>query len=165
MNRTLLNSLARAMIRYDGGDPRRVQHFTKVHAYAKLIGEEEGLDEATRFTLETAAYVHDIGIRNAELQYNSSAGTYQEELGPAEAEKLLKTLGFADTVIARVSYLVGHHHTYHSIEGMDYRILVEADFLVNLFEESAKPEEVRRARDMIFRTKTGIELCNEMFGL
>lgn len=165
MNRTLLNSLAREMTRYDSGDARRIQHFFKVHAFSRLIGEQEGLDEGTLFILETAAYVHDIGIKRAEENYHSSAGPYQEELGPAEAEKMLTALGFEGDVIRRVMYLVGHHHTYTNIDGMDYQILVEADFLVNLFENGNSPESIRSAKERIFRTKTGTALCEEMFGI
>ncbi len=54
--------------------------------------------------------------------------------GPALAEQMLSELGFEKDVIERVSFLVGHHHTYTGIDGLDYQILVEADFLVNLFE-------------------------------
>lgn len=165
MNRTLLNSLAREMTRYDSGDAQRVQHFFKVHAFSRLIGEQEGLDERTLFILETAAYVHDIGIKRAEEKYHSSAGSYQEELGPAEAENMLTALGFEHDVIQRVMYLVGHHHTYTNIDGMDYQILVEADFLVNLFENGNSPESIRSAKERIFRTKTGTALCEEMFGI
>lgn len=165
MNRTLLNSLAREMTRYDSGDAQRVQHFFKVHAFSRLIGEQEGLDEGTLFILETAAYVHDIGIKRAEEKYHSSAGPYQEELGPAEAENMLTALGFEHDVIQRVMYLVGHHHTYTNIDGMDYQILVEADFLVNLFENGNSPESIRSAKERIFRTGTGTALCEEMFGI
>ena len=62
-------------------------------------------------------------------------------------------------------YLVGHHHTYKNIEGMDYQILVEADFLVNLYEEGVKKEAALAARENIFRTKTGVWTLNTMFGL
>ena len=47
----------------------------------------------------------------------------------------------------------------------DYRILVEADFLVNLFEKNAPREEIEAVRERIFRTETGRELCRTMFGL
>lgn len=165
MNQKLLNALALEMLGYESGCPERIQHFTKVHAYAKLIGELEGLDEDTRFTLETAAYVHDIGIRPALVQYGSDAGPYQEALGPALAEELLGRLGFGQEVIQRVSYLVGHHHTYTKIDGLDYQILVEADFLVNLYENQKERSAVVQARDRIFRTGTGIAICNQMFGI
>ena len=33
------------MIEFYRDDPARIQHFVKVHSFAKLIGEEEHLDE------------------------------------------------------------------------------------------------------------------------
>ena len=66
-------------------------------------------------------------------------------------------------MIERVSYLVGHHHTYHDIEGMDYQILVEADFLVNIYEGDMQQSEIVSVREKIFRTRTGKELLDTMF--
>lgn len=60
----ILNNLISEMIEYEKGNPRRVQHFLKVHAFAKIIAEQEGLDERTRDTLEIAAVLHDIGIKH-----------------------------------------------------------------------------------------------------
>ena len=64
-----LNNLYRKMIEFYRGDPARIQHFVKVHSFAKLIGEEEHLEEKTLYILEAAAYVHDIGIRPAEAKF------------------------------------------------------------------------------------------------
>lgn len=160
-----LNRLFLAMIHFDAGDPKRIQHFTKVHSYARLIAQSEGMDADQEFTLEAAAYVHDIGIRIAEEKYGHQNGKLQEEEGPAAARKLMESLGFSEAVISRVEYLVGHHHTYGNIDAPDYQILVEADFLVNLYEDSAKKETVEEVRKRIFRTKTGISILNNMFGL
>ena len=65
----------------------------------------------------------------------------------------------------RVSYLVGHHHTYDQIDGLDYQILVEADFLVNLYEDGVTKEAVMHAYNKIFRTEHGKRICAEMFGI
>ena len=78
---------------------------------------------------------------------------------------MLKPQGVEQERKERIMYLVGHHHTYKNIEGMDYQILVEADPLVNLYEENVKTEAVLAARKNIFRTKTGIWALNTMFGL
>ncbi len=153
------------MTEYYTADPARVQHFIKVHAFARLIGVSEGLSEKELFTLETAALVHDIGIKKAEEIYGSSAGHYQEELGPPIAEEMLEELGFDRDVTARVCYLVAHHHTYTDIDGADYQILIEADFLVNLYENGESVSAVKAAYDKIFRTETGKRLCRAMFGI
>lgn len=160
-----LDQLFEKMVAYDRGDPKRIQHFVKVHAFAALIGRAEGLDEKTQFRLEAAAYVHDIGIRPAEKKYGNCSGKLQEQEGPGEAEKLLNELGFDREDTERICWLVGHHHTYDQIEGMDYRILVEADFLVNLYESGAGLPAVRAAGEKIFRTSSGKNLLEQMFGL
>lgn len=160
-----LNELYCEMISYYRNDPKRIAHFTKVHSYAKIIGELEQLGEEELFTLETAAFVHDIGIKVAEEKYGSCEGKLQEKEGPAVAEEMLKKLGFSETVIKRVSYLVGHHHTYGNIDGADYQILVEADFLVNLYEDGVEEKAIRQAYDKIFKTESGRRICLEMFGI
>lgn len=107
--------------------------------------------------------VHDIGIHAAEAKYGDSNGKYQEELGPAPARDLLTAQGFSPEDIERVCYLVGHHHTYKNIDGIDYQILVEADFLVNFFEDNISKTGIEHALTHVFKTETGKRLCREMF--
>ena len=91
---TKLDDLALHMITYYAADPARIQHFIKVHSFAALIARQEGMDASTLEILEAAAYVHDIGIKPAEQTYGSSAGRYQEELGPAPARAMMLECGF-----------------------------------------------------------------------
>lgn len=161
----LLDLLYQEMIVYYAGDAKRIQHFVKVHSFARLIGKMEGMEKDTLEILEAAAYVHDIGIKPAEAQYGKCNGKLQEELGQKPAGELLKKCGFSGSLTERVVYLVGHHHTYDNIDGMDYQILVEADFLVNLFEDNSPEETVRKVYENIFQTKSGREICRIMFGL
>ena len=78
---------------------------------------------------------------------------------------MMQKLGFAPDVIERVCWLVGHHHTYDPIDGMDHQILVEADFLVNLFEGNKDRDAIESACRRIFKTEAGKTLCRQMFGL
>lgn len=158
----MLNELLMEMIRYDGGDAKRIQHFVKVHAFAKLIGEMEHLEEETLRTLEAAAYVHDIGIKAAESKYGSCNGKLQEQEGPAVVREMLERLGFEEKLIERVCYLVGHHHTYTEIDGIDYQILVEADFLVNIYEDHLE-KSAASVCEKIFKTQSGKQICKTMF--
>lgn len=160
-----IQKLYEAMIRYFSGDPRRIQHFVKVHAYSRLIGTLEHLDAHALFVLEAAALTHDIGIREGERLYQRNDGKIQEQLGPAEAQKLLEELDFSKEDTERICYLIGHHHTYHTIDGMDYQILVEADFLVNLQEENSSKETCETVYRKIFKTETGKSLLKEIFAL
>lgn len=163
-NENLLNALFAAMTEWFAGDPKRIQHFVKVHSFARLIGMQENLCGDELFKLETAAYVHDIGIKPGEELYGRNDGKIQEELGPGCAEKLLGALGFPEETIKRASYLVGLHHTYSNITELDLRILVEADLLVNLYEDDASEAAVRSAYNRIFSTDSGRRLCRTMFG-
>lgn len=156
--------LLAAMTEFDRGATGRIQHFYKVHNLAAAIGALEGLDEETQFVLETAAIVHDIGIKPSREKYGSSIGKYQELEGPGEAEKMMTGLGgYTEAQIERVKYLVGHHHTYDKIDGLDYQILVEADFLVNLHESGAKHDPAPVIEKRIFKTAAGIRLLRDMF--
>lgn len=161
----MISSLIDEMIAYDKGDPRRIQHFMKVHDFARTIGQLDGLDEQTLYILESAAVVHDIGIHVCEEKYGSCEGKLQEKEGPALAKELLERLGYEQEVINRICYLVGHHHTYTNIDGVDYQILVEADFLVNMYEDGVSPDAVRKAYQNIFKTENGRKICRNMFGL
>jgi uncharacterized protein len=155
--------LIQKVIEFDHGDPRRIQHFLKVHEFAALIGHLEGLPADTQFTLEAASILHDIGIHDAEKFYGSSAGKYQELTGPAPAREILGKLHYAEKTIERVCWLIAHHHTYDDVAGIDYQILLEADFLVNSYEDTLSPEAIRSFRDKIFRTQSGLHLLNVIY--
>ena len=153
------------MVSYDGGDPARIQHFIKVYTFAAMIGEGEQLPADTMEILRAAALVHDIGIKVAEEKYGSSDGKLQEKEGPPVARQMLTEIGYPQEVVDRVCYLVGHHHTYLNIDGMDYQILVEADFLVNLYENASPRKVIRSVDTKIFRTATGRRILYAMFAL
>ena len=165
MYNQLIHSLTCEMIRFDQGDPGRIQHFLKVHSFARIIGIGENLDEDALFTLEAAALAHDIGIRPAEEKYGSCNGKLQEQEGPAPAKEMLTRLGFEKNMIERVCFLIAHHHTYDQVDGIDYRILLEADALVNLYEGNVPKEGIAASLASVFRTGTGIRLCKTMFTL
>ena len=117
-----INKVTTAMIDYYQGQPKRIQHFLKVHAYAKLIGEQEGLDKEILDILEVAALTHDIGIKISEEKYNSSAVkllshfcdfytlSYSSTLGKLFFQKILfisqipvfvlKILPFTDSIVS-----------------------------------------------------------------
>lgn len=159
-----IGQVLNAMIAYYAGDARRVNHFLKVFGFAKAIGEAEGLEQETQNILEIAALTHDIGIKNSEMKYQSTDGTYQQLEGPPEARKLLENLRFPEPLTERVCWLIAHHHTYRAISEIDYQILVEADFLVNAFEDDLSGQAIQSVRDKLFRTKTGIQLLNTLYG-
>lgn len=152
-------------IAYDRGDARRIHHFLKVYTYAHTLGMLEGLPAAEQYILDIASVLHDIGIHAAEQKYNSSGGKYQEQEGPAIAKEILDKLGCDATVTDRVCFLIGHHHTYDAIDGTDYQILVEADFLVNAYEDQLDKKAITAFRDKLFKTKSGLALLADTYDL
>ena len=165
MEQERLIQLELKMAEYFRGHPKQIQHFVKVRSFARLIGLAEGMDAQTLFVLEAAALVHDIGIREAERRFGRCDGELQEELGPPEAERLLKELDFESRQIERVCWLVGHHHTYSCIDTLDYRVLVEADFLVNAYEGEFSAEALTNVYEQMMRTHTGRLVFARMFDI
>lgn len=161
---TKLSLLMRAMIKYDGGDVPRIQHFVKVHDFARMIGVAEDVGSEQLFILEAAAILHDVGIHAAEAKYGNSHGKHQEELGPAEAKKVLADVGgFTEQQTERICWLIAHHHTYTNVTSQDHRILLEADFLVNYFEDNLSKEAIASFRENVFRSPSAIDMLNMMW--
>lgn len=158
-----LDKLYLMMVEYFEGNPKRIEHFIMVHSLAKIIGQEEGLDNATLFNLEACALVHDIGIKKAIELYGCADAKLQEELGPDIAKSFLMQLLFTPDEIERICYIVGNHHSYNKIDGIDFQILVEADFLVNLHDENADKPTILKAYDNIFKTESGKKIARMMY--
>ena len=136
------------MIDFYRGNRSDVRHFLKVYAYAQTIGRLEGLDEKTQDTLEIA-----------------TNGNHQE----AESEDLLRTFlsefTLPEEMEERIIYLVTHHHTYTNVEGMDYQILLEADYLVNADESQYSHEAICKFRERVFKTESGTHMLESIYSL
>ena len=162
----LTEDLIVKMTEFNAGDPKRIQHFIKVYEFAHVIGVREGIDPETLRILDIASILHDIGIRPSEEKYGRCDGKLQEQEGPAYAAEMLAEFPeVTPEEVDRVCYLIAHHHTYTNVDGIDYRILLEADFLVNAMEDELPREAMIHFRDKVFETKTGIDLLNTMYGL
>lgn len=138
-------------------------HFLKVWAYARTIGLSEGVDPKTQKILELAAIAHDIACPLCREKYGNTNGKYQELEGGPLARTFYQDYGLSNEELDRIVYLVSHHHTYTGVDGMDYQILLEADFLVNADESAMKEDAIRAFRDKVFRTKTGLALLQDLF--
>ena len=157
--------IVRRMVLFDKGDARRIQHFLKVYMFAALTGKMEGLPPEQQEILEIAAILHDIGIIPAEKKYGASNGKLQEQEGPAYARALLQEAGgYPQELIDRVCFLIAHHHTYEGVDGPDWQILLEADFLVNSFEKNMPEEAIKKMRSRVFKTRSGIAMLNNQYG-
>lgn len=151
------------MIRFYHGNIHDVAHFLKVYAFAKTIGELEGLAPQTQETLELAAVVHDISCPLCREKYGNTNGKKQELESPPLIEGFFSDLPVAPETVQRISWIVAHHHTYGLSDDLDYQILLEADYLVNAGESGHSAESVQSALRKIFKTKTGSELLSSLY--
>ena len=158
------NTLLKSIFDYDPDGPN-IHHLMAVHEYSVLIAQMENVDEHTLLITELAAYLHDIGVKISKEKYGNSQPRHQEEEGPIIARQLLAKYNLPAEDVERICFIIGHHHTYENVVGLDYRILLEADFLVNALEDNLSKDAIVEFRDKVFETKTGIYLLNTMFGL
>lgn len=159
----MISHILNSMIDYFGTDIRRISHALKVYGFACAIMKDEKLESREALVVELSAVLHDIGIPESERKFNSAAGKYQELEGPPVARDLLSEAGIDSGISERVCHIVGNHHSYGKIDGIDFQILVEADFLVNICEEEMKSPEIRSIRDKYFKTSGGLRILNNIY--
>jgi len=160
----LKDRVAIEMEAYFQKDFKRIGHAAKVARYAeKMIKEEKG-DPAV---ILSAAYLHDIGIKEAERKYQSSAAPYQKQEGPAIARTILTNLGADAELVDEVCDIIGRHHHPHDQETANFKIVFDADQMVNLEEmlEDAPlgPDQVAEKINQTFLTETGKKLAERIF--
>ena len=145
-----------------GEDQQRIEHALAVLDYAEQIQNAEGGDP---LIVRAAAILHDIGIHQAEKKYGSSAGNYQEIEGPPSAEEILKKYDVPDETIEHICRIIANHHSAKNIDTIEFRIVWDADRLVNIPEEfpNAGNEKLQELIDKVFKTNKGRQTAAELF--
>lgn len=145
-----------------GDDRKRIEHALAVLDYAEQIQNVEGGDP---LIVRAAAILHDIGTHEAELKYGSSAGKYQEIEGPPIAEKILKKYDISAEAIEHICRIIANHHSAKDIDTIEFRILWDADWLVNIPTEFAyaSNEKLQEIIDKTFKTDEGRRIAAELF--
>ncbi len=158
----LLRSIEAAMRAYFGSDQRRIDHALRVAGFAEEILKSEKGD---RLVVIATAILHDIGIREAERKFASSAGNLQEQEGPPVAREILTGLGLAEAVIDEVCEIIGSHHSPGEVDTDNFRIIWDADWLVNLGDEFdlTDSDKTRGMIAKIFQTVTGKGLAERIY--
>ena len=159
----MYEKIVKEMINYFNNDVRRINHAIKVYCFCSTISSLEQLNDREQSIINLSGILHDIGIKEAERKYNSSAGSYQEKEGPAIAKQIMEKYNIDNDIVERVCYIIGHHHSYNKIDGKDFQILVEADFLVNIYEDELDKVSVASIRSKYFRTQSGIKILEQMY--
>ena len=144
------------------GDDRRIEHAFKVLDYAEQIHIAEGGDP---FIIKAAAILHDIGIPISIQKYGSTAGYYQEIEGPPIAEKILRKYEIPTEQSGHICKIIANHHSARNIYTTEFKIVYDADWLVNLPEEftGADKKKLKSLIKRIFKTRTGSSLARKLF--
>jgi HD superfamily phosphohydrolase YqeK len=144
-------------------DFKRIGHASRVARYAERIGKSEGANMAV---ILSAAYLHDIGIVEAEKKYNSTAPEYQHKEGPPIAKEILIKLGAKEELIEEVCDIIGHHHQPRDDDSLNFKVVYDADLVENSDEmqkENPIDSEKMAARiEKLFLTEGGREVAKEV---
>lgn len=159
----LKDRVAIEMKRYFKNDFRRIGHASRVARYAERIGKKENGNLAV---ILAAAYLHDIGISEAEKKHGSTAAEFQEAEGPAVARSILQKLGAQDELINEVCDIIGHHHHPRSKDTINFKVVYDSDLLENMEEkkknESMDRDETMRFIEKSFLTAAGRDMAKEI---
>ena len=140
-----------------------IGHATRVARYAERIGKKE---KGVLAVILTAAYLHDIGIHEAEKKHDSTAAEFQEAEGPPIARSILEKLGAKEELIKEVCDIIGHHHHPRSDDSLNFKVVYDSDLLENINEKQKKAprskEEIENIIERSFLTDGGREAAREV---
>ena len=145
-----------------GDDRKRIEHSKKVLGFAERLLEKEGGDW---HIVVPASILHDIGIKEAERKYDSSAPCYQEKEGPPVAREMLLDAGFKREDTEEICQIIAHHHSPGKINTRNFKLVYDADWLVNLEEEGNLEEKIplKELIERVFLTNSGKELARKLY--
>jgi putative nucleotidyltransferase with HDIG domain len=154
--------LIRDMMNVFEDDQKRIDHAMAVLDYSERIISVEGGDP---LVVKSAAILHDIGIKEAEQKYNSSAAKYQEIEGPPIAREILLKYEVDQAIVEHVCRIIANHHSAKDIDTLEFRIIWDSDWLVNIPVEfpDAGTEKMQELIDRIFKTSKGRQIAIELF--
>jgi len=145
-----------------GDDERRINHALLVLQFSEALLRDES---ASPRIVVAAALLHDIGIQEAERKHGACTPQYQELEGPPIARRILETEGLDLSIVDHVCRIVGSHHSGGDIDTPEFRIVWDADWLVNIPEQfpDADRGSLERIIDKTFRTKSGKAMATRRF--
>ena len=159
---TIRKELTKELEDYFGADTKRINHAKKVLEYAEGLLKQE---KADWHIVVPASLLHDVGIKAAEQKYGSSAGNYQGKLGPDIARKMLLKSGLKKEDIEEICQIIAHHHSPGKVNTINFKVLYDADWLVNLKDEVdiKDKDKLKQTIDRVFLTKTGRIKAEKMY--
>ena len=162
MKKDLINQ---AMQTYFQGDTPLINHALKVLEYSERLIEVYE-DSCNREVITYAALLHDIGIPEAQRKYDNGSGKYQQIEGPPIARDILELHNIQESIIAEVCQIIAHHHTPGIIDTVNFHILYDADWLVNLPNVHGldhSPDKLMQLIEETYLTALGKDLARAQF--
>ncbi|MBN1227293.1 MAG: phosphohydrolase [Deltaproteobacteria bacterium] len=118
------------MRHYFGGDFISSSHGTRAAKYAeKIVTEEKGGNPAVTIS---AAYLFNIGIKEAEKKHKSTDIKYVKKEGTAVARDILIKLKAKEDFIDEVCEIIGHQYDPNSEESINFKIVYDAEQIVRM---------------------------------
>ena len=162
MDNKLKNEIIKKMMAYFDYNSNHINHAYRVLNYAEEISSiENGVPDI----VISSAILHDIGIPDCKKKYNSIEGQLQEIEGPPIAREILESLRMDEKIIKEVCEIIGCHHSRGEIDTVNFKIMWDADWLVNLpdvydIKDKVKLQEIISET---FMTKAGLKIAEELY--
>ncbi len=159
---TVKDKLLKELEEFFGNDIKRIEHAKRVLSFSEELLKSERGDW---HIVIPASILHDVGIKMAETKYGSAAGHYQEAEGPPIARAILLKTGLKKENIDEICQIIAHHHSPGEINTQNFKVLYDADWLVNLKDEvdTKDKEKLSVMIDKIFLTKTGKKIARRIY--
>lgn len=159
---TIKQKLLKELEEYFETDTKRINHAKNVLNFAEELLRQEKADWNI---VIPASILHDVGIKAAEEKYGSAAGHYQEKEGPEIARKILLKMGFKKEDIEEICQIIANHHSPGKIDTHNFKLLYDADWLVNLKDEvdTKDKEKLSAMVEKIFLTETGKKIAQRIY--
>ncbi|MHB1377373.1 MAG: HD domain-containing protein [Candidatus Humimicrobiaceae bacterium] len=162
MDDILKNKIIKKMMEVFEYNNIHINHTYRVLDYAQDISV---IEKGNPDIIVLSAILHDIGIPACEKKYKSNEGQLQEIEGPPIAKNILESLNLKEETIKEVCGIVGSHHSPGEIETINFKIMWDADWLVNLPDVYDIKDKKKLAEiiNKTFMTETGLKKAKEFF--
>ncbi len=161
----LKDRMAVEVKRYFHTDFKRIGHAADVARFAEEIGKQEKGSELS--IILVAAYLHDVGFVEAEKKYPGEADKYHEVEGIPIATMLLDKVGASDELKESVCSIIDHHHHPAGNESVNFKVLFDADLIVNMKDElkinSDFKDKIKEIITTKFFTDSGKDIAERLF--
>ena len=154
--RTLKEKLIKDLEEYFGNDQKRIKHAKKVMDFSEELLRVE---KADWHIVIPASILHDVGIKVGEEK------NLQEKEGPKIAKKILLKHGFKKEDIEEICEIIAYHHTPGKINSLNFKVLYDADQLVNLKDDikTSDKKEIKKIIEKVFLTDNGKKKAEEIY--